>query len=147
VNSTVEEKTKLLKQIEKLQLEKAGELKRQLLGKAKIVHGATTIIEKVNLDSSDVLKKLAFELRNEVEDLVLVLAADINGKPQVSIMIADRLVNKYGLHAGNLVRELASEIRGGGGGQPFYATAGGKDINGLDKVVAKAQASVSEVLA
>lgn len=139
VEGTVEEKNKLSKQIEKFQMEKAGEVKNELVKKADTANGVNAIIEKVNLPNADALKKLAFELRNEVKDLLLILAADISGKPQIGIMISDNLVSGYNLNAGNLVRELAKEIKGGGGGQPFFATAGGKDINGLDGVVAKAK--------
>ena len=69
----------------------------------------------------------------------MVLAVDMAGKPQIAIMISESLIAKYKLHAGNMVRELAKEIKGGGGGQPFYATAGGKDITGLKNVVPKAK--------
>jgi alanyl-tRNA synthetase len=104
------------------------------------------IIEKVNLPNADALKKLSFELRNEVKDLFMVLAADINGKPQIAIMISENLVSKNDLHAGTLIRELAREIKGGGGGQPFFATAGGKDLNGLDAVIEKTRQMVPELL-
>ena len=60
-------------------------------------------------------------------------------RPQIAVIISDGLVEQYGLNAGNLVRELAKEISGGGGGQPFFATAGGKDIEGLPKVVEQAR--------
>ncbi|MCK5207435.1 MAG: hypothetical protein KAQ79_05430, partial [Cyclobacteriaceae bacterium] len=70
---------------------------------------------------------------------------EIGGKPQIAIMISESLISKYDLNAGNMVRELAKEIKGGGGGQPFYATAGGKDINGLKNVVIKANDLVKEL--
>jgi len=146
VEGTVEEKNKLTKQIEKIQLEKAGQVKTELIKKADTSNGVNAIIEKVSLPNGDALKKLAFEMRNEVKDLVMILAADISGKPQIGIMISDNLVSAHDLHAGNLVRELAREIKGGGGGQPFFATAGGKDLNGLDAVVNKAKEKVAELL-
>jgi alanyl-tRNA synthetase len=67
------------------------------------------------------------------------LVADFDGKPGITVMIAENLVKEKGLNAGNIVRELAKEIQGGGGGQPFFATAGGKDVSGLDKVLAKSK--------
>ncbi|MFT7151157.1 MAG: alanyl-tRNA synthetase, partial [Nonlabens sp.] len=79
----------------------------------------------------------------EVENLVAVLAADIDGKPQVAVIIAENLVKDKGLNAGQMVRELAKEIKGGGGGQPFFATAGGKDLSGLDQVVVKANEMIA----
>ena len=91
------------------------------------------------LPSADKLRQLAFEVKNQVDNLFMVLAADINGKPQIGIMISEELVESKGYHAGNMVRDLAKEIKGGGGGQPFFATAGGKDVTGLDNVVNKAK--------
>jgi alanyl-tRNA synthetase len=67
------------------------------------------------------------------------MAAEVDGKPMVAVMLGEKLADKKTHHAGNLVKELAKEIDGGGGGQPFYATAGGKNLDGLDKVLAKAR--------
>jgi alanyl-tRNA synthetase len=142
VEGTVDEKNKLSKEIEKIQLEKAGQAKNELIKKAEEINGVKVIIDKLSLPHADALKKLAFEMRNEVKDLFMIIAADINDKPQISIMISDNLVSEYNLNAGTMVRELAKEIKGGGGGQPFFATAGGKDIQGLDSVVVKARAMV-----
>ncbi len=82
------------------------------------------------------MRTVAFELKNQVENLFLVLASDIAGKPQIAVMIAENLVQDKGLHAGNIIKELAKEIKGGGG-QAFFATAGGNDVSGLGKVVEK----------
>jgi alanyl-tRNA synthetase len=78
-------------------------------------------------------------LRNQVDDLLLVLAADVDGKPQVAVMLGEKLEATKKFHAGNMVKELAKEIDGGGGGQPFFATAGGKKLEGLDQVLIKAK--------
>ena len=64
----------------------------------------------------------------------MVLTAEINGKPQIAVIISESLVKDKGLNAGTIVRELATNIKGGGGGQPFFATAGGSDTSGLSKV-------------
>ncbi len=132
------EKDNLSKKLDSINQENAGAEKSVLLGKIKKVEGYNLLISKTNLPDADALKKLSFELKNEVENLILILAADIQGKPQIAIMIAENLVKSLDLHAGNMVRELSKEIKGGGGGQPFFATAGGKDITGLAKVVEKA---------
>jgi len=71
------------------------------------------------------------------------LGAEIDGKPSLSIMIADNLVKEKGLNAGQIVREAAKEMKGGGGGQPFYATAGGKDVSGIEAAIAKAKSFVN----
>jgi len=77
--------------------------------------------------------------------LFLVLGAEVNGKPSLTIVISEELSKTKGLHAGNIVREAAKEMRGGGGGggggggQPFFATAGGSDVNGIDAAITKAR--------
>ena len=139
VEEALEEKNQLAKRIEKFQYSQATDIKKELINKADKIHGITTIIEMVNLPNADALKKIAFELKNEIDDLFMVLASEIDGKPQIAIMISDKLISAHGLHAGNIVRELAKEIQGGGGGQPFFATAGGKDLSGLKNVIPKAK--------
>jgi alanyl-tRNA synthetase len=97
------------------------------------------VIAQVELPNADSLKKLAYELKNEISNALIILAAKIDGKPQVAVILEEALIDSKGLNAGQIVRELAKEIQGGGGGQPFFATAGGKDLEGLEKVVAKAK--------
>lgn len=138
IESLLAERNELKKEIEQLHAQKAGLLKSDLVKTSKVVNGFNFIAAKVSLPSADALKKLAFELKNEVEHIVAVLAADIEGKPQIAVVIDEALVQEKGFSAGNAVRELAKEIQGGGGGQPFFATAGGKNLAGLDKVVEKA---------
>ncbi len=137
INQLLDEKNQLEKQVQQLHAGKANDLKKELLEAKETNNGITKIISKVNLPSADALKQLSFELKNEVDNLFMVLAADIQGKPQISVVVGDALLSK-GLNAGSIVRDLAKEIHGGGGGQPFFATAGGKDISGLDRVVEKA---------
>ena len=139
VQALVEERNALAKEIEVLHQQQAGQVKQQLLTTVEAMNGAQVLISKVSLPSADALKKLAFELKQQVDNLFLVLAADIKGKPQVAVMIADELVKDKDLNAGNMVRDLAKHIQGGGGGQPFFATAGGKKVEGLDDVVSAAK--------
>jgi alanyl-tRNA synthetase len=84
------------------------------------------IAQKVPCLMPMLVKNLAYNLKDIVPNLFLVLAADFDGKPSLTVMIAENLVKEKGLHAGNIVKELAKEVKGGGGGQPFYATAGGR---------------------
>ncbi len=140
----VEERGKLAREVEKLHYEKVLQLKEDLLKQAVKKGDVVVIIAKTTLPNTDALKRISYELKNQVKGLYLVLAADINGKPQISVMFDDELVEKHQLHAGKLIRELAAEIKGGGGGQPFFATAGGKDLAGLEKVVEKARKLVEE---
>jgi len=137
--SLMDEKHALEKKLEVLYQQQANVLKDILAAKATKSNGHTLISEKVSVPNADTLKNIAYALRNQFEDLVLVLAADVDGKPQVAVMIGEKLAAENKFHAGNLVKELAKEIDGGGGGQPFFATAGGKNLEGLDKVLEKAK--------
>ena len=146
VQTLLDEKSKMQKQIEQFQLQQVQMTKNSILQERKEVNGINVIVAKASFPSADSLKKLSFEMKNEVEKLFMVLAADIEGKPQISVVIDDQLVKEKDLHAGNLVKDLAKNIQGGGGGQPFFATAGGKDINGLQAVVETANDIVKEKL-
>ncbi|MBS1521640.1 MAG: alanine--tRNA ligase [Bacteroidetes bacterium] len=139
IESLLDENSKLKKEIEKSVLEKSAGLKNELAKKVQNINGINLIAEKVALPNADAVKNLAYQLKDIVSDLFLVLATDFDGKPNITVMISENLVKDKGLNAGNIVRELAKEIQGGGGGQPFFATAGGKDISGLDKVLEKAK--------
>ena len=139
IESLLDENNKLKKEIEKSVLEKSAGLKNELAKTAQHINGINFIAEKVTLPNADAVKNLAYQLKDIVSDLFLVLAADFEGKPNITVMISENLVKDKGLNAGNIVRELAKEIQGGGGGQPFFATAGGKDVSGLDRVLEKAK--------
>ncbi|MBX2954677.1 MAG: alanine--tRNA ligase [Cyclobacteriaceae bacterium] len=142
VKNLAEEKHALEKKLEAVHQEYANNLKDQLAKKALKSNGAHTIIEKVSVPNADALKNIAYALRNQFDDLLLILAADVEGKPQVSVMIGEKLMETKKYHAGELVKILAKEIDGGGGGQPFFATAGGKNLSGLDAVIAKAKSII-----
>ncbi|RVU00788.1 alanine--tRNA ligase [Mucilaginibacter limnophilus] len=139
IESLIEENNRLKKEVEKSILEKAAGLKNDLAKTAENINGVNFIAQKVALPNADAIKNLAYALKDIVNDLYLVLTADIDGKPSITVMVADNLVKDKGLNAGAIVRELAKEVQGGGGGQPFYATAGGKDVSGLDRALAKAR--------
>ena len=145
VENLLNERSDLLKKVEAYQAEAEKQMVIDLKSKVDVVSGLSTIIEKVTVGSADSLKQIAFELRKDTKDLFMVLAADVSGKPQVAVMISDDVVADRKLNAGQLVRELAKEIKGGGGGQPFFAVAGGKDISGLDNVITKAKEIVAGV--
>jgi alanyl-tRNA synthetase len=144
VKSLAEEKHALEKKLEAVHLEKANQLKDELARKANKSNGHTLILEKVSVPNADALKNIAYALRNQFDDLLLVLAADVDSKPQVTVMIGEKLMASNKFHAGNMVKELAKEIDGGGGGQPFFATAGGKNINGLNAVLEKAKVLIGK---
>ncbi len=138
----LEEKSKLAKQVEVFENQQLQVLKEELVKKAKIINGVTVVAEKVSVPSADALRQLAYDLKAKIGQSFIVLAADIQGKPQIAVMIEDEIAKAKSLHAGNLVKELAKEIKGGGGGQPFFATAGGSDVSGLDRVIEKGKAVI-----
>ena len=139
----LEENNRLKKDQEKAVLQKASGLKQGLADKAQAINGINFIAERVELPNADAVKNLAYQIKDIVSDLFLVLAADIDGKPNLTIMLSENLVKEKGLNAGNIVRELAKEIQGGGGGQPFFATAGGKDISGIARALEKAKSFIA----
>lgn len=142
LKNLAEEKHVLEKKLEVLHGERANQIKNELALKAEKRNGQTLIIEKVSVPTADALKNIAYALRNQFDDLLLILAADVDNKPQVTVMIGEKLMQTKRFHAGNMVKELAREIDGGGGGQPFFATAGGKNLNGLSSVLEKARQMV-----
>ncbi|CAN5266904.1 alanine--tRNA ligase [soil metagenome] len=139
VQSLIEERHSLEKKLEAFNQQLANQIKDQLALKVVRSNGHSLILEKVSVPNAEALKNIAYGLRNQFDDLLLVLAAEIDGKPQVAVMIGEKLEASKKFHAGNMVKELAKEIDGGGGGQPFFATAGGKNLSGLDAVLVKAK--------
>jgi len=139
VESLLEENSRLNKEIEKSFSEKASGLKNELKAKVQQINGINFIAEIVDLPNADAVKNLAFQLKDIVDNLFLVIGASFDGKPNLTVMLSENLVKEKGLNAGNIIRELAKEIQGGGGGQPFYATAGGKNPDGLKSALAKAK--------
>ncbi len=135
----LEERQALEKKVEAFNQERANHVREELATKAKTLKGLTVIIERVVLPDADAVKNVAYGLRNQFENLLLILAAEVAGKPVVAVMIGEVLAKTQAYHAGNMVKELAREIDGGGGGQPFFATAGGKNMGGLDNVLSKAR--------
>ncbi len=133
--SLIEEKNQLQKQIDELNQQQGSALKKDLINKVEDINGIKVITQEVKLPDANVLKQLSFELKNEVPNLVAVLAANLNEKPMLSVILDDALVQKLGLNASEMVRAMAKEIQGGGGGQPFYATAGGKNLAGLSQAL------------
>ncbi len=141
----INEKEALWKRVQALEAIQVGVVKAELLAKAKKIDGVNVIVQRVDLPSADAARQLAYDLKQASPSLYLIFAGLADDKPQVTVMFSDDVVEKWQLDAGKLVRELAKEINGGGGGQKFYATAGGKEAAGLDKVVAKANESLKQL--
>ncbi|MEA4982178.1 MAG: alanine--tRNA ligase [Paludibacter sp.] len=137
-----EENTELKKQLEIFNHEKIMHLRDSLLREAVEVKGLKMIRFEGSL-TTDQAKTLAFQLRNiQSEKLFFVAGCVADGKPSITVLLSDDLVEK-GLNAVNIAREAAKEIQGGGGGQPFFASAGGKNADGIKKAVEKAVAAIN----
>ena len=141
VISLQDENAKLKKQLESLMKDKAKNLKGELAIKLKEINGVKFLAAEVDLDASGA-KDLAYELGNLGNNLFLVLATAEDGKPMLTCYISKELVAERKYNAGQVVRELGKYINGGGGGQPFFATAGGKDVLGIPEALEKATAFV-----
>jgi len=133
----VEDNAQLKKAVETLQAQKAQEFKADLIRKAQTVGGATVISGVIPVNAQNV-KDITFQLRAQFPDSLLVAIGGVDGgKPSLTVSLSDDLV-QAGRHAGQIVREAARLIQGGGGGQPHFATAGGKNADGLLDAVNKA---------
>jgi len=143
IEGILEEKVALQKKLEALEGEKTQVLKQALKSKIQTLNGINVLVEKVEIPNADQLKNLAFQLKGEVENLYCVLACELNQKPMISIILSENLVQEKNLNAGNMVKTLAKHIQGGGGGQAFYATAGGNKLEGLDALLDEAKKLVN----
>jgi len=137
VNSLQEENAKLKKQIEVLLKDKAKNMKGELAQELQEVNGIQFLAKQVDL-SPEGAKDLAYELGTLGTNIFLVLATATDEKPMLSCYISKELVADKNLNAGTVVRELGKFIQGGGGGQPFFATAGGKNLEGIREALARA---------
>ena len=131
-----EENSDLKKQIQILLKEKGKNLKTDLKNEISEMNGINFLAKQVDLDANGI-KDISFELGGEIDNLFLLLGTNQNGKALLSCYISKNLVVSKNLDAGKIIRELGTYIQGGGGGQPFFATAGGKNPDGLSEALSK----------
>ena len=137
IQSLQEENIQLKKQLEVLLKDKAKNMKGDLAKELQDVNGIQFLAKQVDLNAEGA-KDLAYDLGNLGNNLFLLLATAEDGKPMLTCYISKELVAERKLNAGQVVRELGKYIQGGGGGQPFFATAGGKNADGIAEALAKA---------
>ena len=139
VQKLQDENTELQKQVEQLLKEKAQNLSGEIKNQLQEINGVQFLATKVDLDANGI-KNLAFSLGKEHQNLFLLFAsAPSNEKALLTCYISKELANERGYNAGTVVRELGKLIHGGGGGQPFFATAGGRNPGGIPKALEKAK--------
>ncbi|MCF6184448.1 MAG: alanine--tRNA ligase [Bacteroidales bacterium] len=124
--------------LEKFEKEKTKHIKQKLKNSIKEINGINVISEKIDGVNAGQLKDLAFQLKGEIENLFFVAGATNNGKANMVVMISDNLIKEKNLNAGQIIREIAKEIKGGGGGPAHFASAGGADASGIEKALKKA---------
>ncbi len=139
LGKVLDENGALKKEIEKSITEKSLALKSDLEAKIQQVGDINFLATIVDLPNAEAVKTLAYAIKGGVDNLFLVIGAEFDGKPSLTVVISDELAKEKGLNAGHIVRDLAKDIQGGGGGQPFYATAGGKHAAGLKIAIERAK--------
>ncbi len=133
-----EEKAQLEKHAENLEARQLVGIRNELLARDEIINQVTFVGQMVSVGSADMLKKLCFDLKSHLNDHVIVLCANIDGKPFVAVGVDEKVAAAKGLDAGKIIKEhVAPLIKGGGGGQKTLATAGGQDVAGLQAVIDK----------
>lgn len=138
IEKLIEEKNNLQKKLEGLEARQLVQLRNELLQKDQIVNGVTFIGEIVVVENPEALKKICFDVKNNLRDYLIVLCANINGKAFVAIGMSEVVAASKNLDAGKIIKEhVAPLIKGGGGGQKVLATAGGQDISQLQAVIEK----------
>jgi alanyl-tRNA synthetase len=139
VKSVLDEHGILSKKIDKFQQNMLGVLAKQLEEKMEMVGDVGLVTSRIEVDNPSHLRDLAFQLRSRYPKICLILGAEVDKKAHLAIMLADVAIKSYDLNASGLIREVAREIQGGGGGQPFFATAGGNNPKGIDAALKKAR--------
>ena len=138
IKGMLDENESLRKDVERFENEGLQIAKKALKNNCRTVRDICYISQVVNMSPAKA-KDLAFQLKGECPNLILVLGGVFNGKPYLTVMINENLVKEYDLHAGQIVKDAAQEMKGGGGGQPFFATAGGSNPDGVEKAIARAE--------
>ncbi|MDD5346828.1 MAG: alanine--tRNA ligase, partial [Proteiniphilum sp.] len=135
IHRLLSENDEMKKQLQEFMKEKSEQLRQRIIDRREELNGITLFRVELPVGMPEVVKDIAFQLRSQFPERMLFVAGTAtNGKPSLTVMLSDDLVAE-GLHAGKMVREAAKLIQGGGGGQPHFATAGGKNADGLHAAV------------
>ncbi len=143
IQSLHDENHQLSKQLNELITEKIKLTKASVTDKIKNINDHLHVITQVDLPTNEAVKELLFQLKNQYNNLFALVAVVINNKPNLHLLISDELIKSKNWNASQIIRELAKEIQGGGGGQAFYASAGGNEVKGIEKSFAKALSIIS----
>ncbi|PSL49631.1 alanyl-tRNA synthetase [Chitinophaga niastensis] len=143
IETLMQDKASLEKQLEVLELEKVRQLAATLRNQAQQINGVNFLGQVVTVSNAEGLKQLSFQLKNEIPDHVLLFVANVGGKASVALTIDEKLVAEKGWEAPKIIKELVAPlIKGGGGGQKTFATAGGQETDKLQQVIAAVKAMI-----
>jgi alanyl-tRNA synthetase len=136
IEINLSENASLKKQLENIENRMLVGIRNELLHKDEIINGISFIGDIIEVSNPDALKKLCFDLKNNLNNYVVVLCTNIGGKPSVAVSIDEKTVAAKNLDAGKIIKEIVAPlIKGGGGGQKILATAGGQDASNLQKII------------
>lgn len=144
VEQLMQEKAELQRKLEVFENEKTQSIKLDLKNKVATRNGFNSLVAKVDISNADQLKNLSFQLKSEISDLFCLLVMEANAKPFISLIISEELVQTKKWDAGKLIKTWAKHIQGGGGGQAFYATAGGNNLAGIEPLLAEVEKWILE---
>jgi alanyl-tRNA synthetase len=138
VEKLLAENNSIKKNIEKFQVQSTTNRLKELAGKAVRINNIRFVSGQIETDSAEVLKNVAYQLRISSDNTVMVVGSENDGKASILVTVSDDLIKQRNISAVAIIREISGEINGGGGGQPFLATAGGKNPEGIQHALAKA---------
>lgn len=142
VESLQEENKELKKTVEKFQMAQAAITQAHLQSHFEVEKGINFLAQRISLEDAKVVKSLAYNLEKAEGNALIVLGFVSNDKPQLMVVVSEGLTKEDYLHAGKIIKELSKEIKGGGGGQAFFASAGGTDVSGIDAALKKAKSFI-----
>ncbi len=145
VSRLISENSTLKKTVEQLEAEAALIFKTQLMERSEVINGITVVTGHIKATSVDMLKSIASRVRETGESVLFAAGTEQNGKANLVVMVSDDLIRDRKLNAGTIIREAAREINGGGGGQPFLATAGGNNPEGIGAALKKIKEIVNNL--
>jgi alanyl-tRNA synthetase len=146
VRSVLEEHSSLSRQVGRFQKNMLAVIAKNLEDQMEKIGDIMLGSARIDVDNAGLLRDLAFQVRSRYPRVCLILGAEIDGKAHLAIMLAEIAIERYNLNASAIIREIASEIQGGGGGQAFFATAGGKNSRGIDAALDRAQGIIKEAI-
>ena len=145
VEQLVAENAKLQKQLEAFEKQQIQQIAKELLKETETKNNISLIVKEISASNANALKDIVFSVKNSLSSFIVVLAANVDGKANVCVAVSQDVIDDYKLTAQELIKLMAKEIAGGGGGQPFFATAGGKNPQGISTALQLVKNKISEL--